>query len=180
MSWWDDANDWLYDKANDFHQGVKSVKKGIQGVKDDVKKSYDNLYTQFVDKPSQLFDVKPKDESTFDFQKRVAGIPLIGSAYYNYMVGKSQRAYNEQWRNDYGVNYDNTKFPWLSPMWNDKMYQGAGQMIGNLTMAGAGAKVSKNLKKLYEPDLAPKKNPNLHPHGGRVRRSYPRARHRQN
>lgn len=86
-----------------------------------------NLYDYYA-------DTHPRYESQWQDQQNLTGVPIIGSIYNDWMVGRSTNERNNHTRNRYGLTNVSADYPWLSGI-NDR---GAdARAFGQLAMATA-------------------------------------------
>lgn len=93
-----------------------------------------------------LFDIHPKNEWQFNVQQFLKNIDLTG-IYGRTMENLSNDERNRQTREDYGLKWEDTKYPWLSPLYGSNLGGTLGSAAGAVM---PGGKVSNNLNKLYD------------------------------
>lgn len=54
----------------------------------------------------------------WELQQNAASLPVAGSLYRDWMVGRSTNERNDYTRDLYGINWDDIKYPWLSGVTN--------------------------------------------------------------
>lgn len=87
-----------------------------------------------------VFDIHPKSEGQFRFQQSLTGIPYFGEWYGNYMRNMSLQERNQNTRDLYGVDFSDSKYPWLSGLYSDNV---SGSISSGMWQ------FSKNMSRLY-------------------------------
>lgn len=79
-------------------------------------------------------DIHPRYESQWQDQQNLAGTPLVGGIYDDWMVGRSSNERNSHTRSLYGRTNIDADYPWLSSI-NDRGVDS--RAFGQLVMATA-------------------------------------------